>query len=57
MDEKIIVRIIICLMDFYNSPSFLVDIIATHVLPIVPEHEHMKIHEHMKLFLDFFTNA
>ena len=25
----------------------------THVLPMVPEHKHMKIHEHMKVFLDF----
>ena len=39
---------------------FLVDglfIIATRVQPIVPEHKYMKIHEHMKLFLDFFTKA
>ena len=33
--------------------THLVHYIVTHVLPMVPEHKHMKIHEHMKLFLDF----
>ena len=32
-------------------------IIETHVQPIVPEHEHMKIHEHMNLYLDFLTKS
>ena len=36
--------------------QFLDDVLlieVTRVHPMVPEHEHMKIYEHMKLFLDF----
>ena len=45
---------------FFVSSAFFGCWFVCYAIPasgMVPEHEHMKIHEHTNLFLDFFTNA